>query len=362
MEEDKPTVLIVDDEESIRSILARKLESDGYNCEVAADGKEALYKASMKSFDMVLLDINMPGLSGIEVLRRLTADYPDTCVIMITAMADTKIYIEALRLGSYDYVTKPFDLDDVSIRVKRALEIRRLVFRKGSRQLSPQQNAAIRSLICGQISLEEFKSTDWTQDGESIPGTEFAIPIFGIATQTKELARYVQMTRKLLLVGEVFRASIGTDEDWVSMLGGEFADQLGGYADMVEMINGLNIAATPSVSGRLHIPDHSLIESIPLAQGEDNRISGQLASPDIIVPQLERLIDTMLIIRATNKRQRNARYYSNTAYSSQSEPGNNEIFEAILKLSRGQWNSCTVDSFLQILGQQVMTSQVPTFV
>ncbi len=356
MEKEKPTVLIVDDEESIRSILSRKLEFDGYHCEVAADGREALHKASMKSYDLVLLDINMPGLSGIEVLRRLTADYPDTCVIMITAIADTEIYIEALRLGAYDYVTKPFDLDDVSARVKKALEIRRLIMKKGGHQLSPEQNAAIRSLICGQISFEEFKGTDWTQDEESTPGTEFAIPYFGSATPTRELVSYLQIAQKLLLVGEVFLASIGSDGERVSMLGGEIADQLGGYANTLEMINRLNIAAIPSVSGRLHIPDRSLVKSIPLAQGEEDGISGRLTSPDITVPQLEPLIDTMLIVRAPNKRQREARYHSNTSYRypSQSQPDNNEILEAVMKLSWGQEDFCTVDSFLQTLGQQMI--------
>ncbi len=364
MEEGKLTILIVDDEESIRNILSRKLELDGYNCEVAADGKEALRKASMESFDLVLLDIKLPGLSGMEVLRRLTADYPDTCIIMITAMADTKTHIEALRLGAYDYVTKPFDLDDVSARVKRALEIRSLVLKKGGRQLSPEQNEAIRSLICGQISLEEFKSTDWTQDGESTPGAEFAIPIFGSTTHPRELARYMQMARKLLLLGEAFRASISGDREWASLLGGEIADQPGGYDDLIEMINGLNIATTPDVSGKIHILDRSLIESIPLTQAEYSRLRVRHISTDMLMPQLERLRDTMLIAGAPNKRQKEAGYHNNTTYHRPYPVNfsNEEAVEAFVKLSREQSDSCAVDSFLQILEQQVMMSQVPTFI
>ena len=364
MEKVEVTILIVDDEESIRNILSRKLEFDGYYCEVAADGKEALYKASMQSFDLVLLDISMPGLSGMEVLRRLTADHPDTCVIMITAMSDTKIYIEALRLGAYDYVTKPFDLDDVSARVKRALEIRRLVLKKGGRQLSPEQNEAIRSLICGQVSPEELKTIHWPQDGESTPGAEFAILTFGSTTHPGELARYMQMARKLLLLGEAFRASVGGDGEWASLLGGEIADQLGSYDDLIEMINGLNIATTPDVSGRIHILDYGLIESTPLTQAEYSRIRVRHISTDMLMPQLERLRDTMLIAGEPNKRQRKAGYYNNATYR-QPYPvhlSNEEAIEAFLKLSRGQRDSCAVDSLLQILGQQVMMSQVPTLV
>jgi DNA-binding response OmpR family regulator len=364
MEEDKLTVLIVDDEESIRSILSRKLESDGYYCEVAADGKEALRKFSMRSFDLVLLDISMPGLSGMEVLRRLTADHPDTCVIMITAASDIRRHIEALKLGAYDYVSKPFDLDDVSARVKRALEIRRLVLKKGGRQLSPEQNEAIRSFICGQISPEELKAIHWPQDGESTPGAEFAILTFGSTTHPRELARYMQIARKLVLMAEIFRASVREHGEWVNLLGEEIVNQPGGYDDLIETINGLNIATTSDVSGKIHIPDRSLIESIPWAQAEDGGIRGRLASPDIIMPQLERLRDTILIAGVSNKRQREAGYYSNATYR---HPypihfGSEEAVEAFLKLSREQGDSCDVDSFLQMLGQQMMMSQVPTFV
>jgi putative ABC transport system ATP-binding protein len=127
MEKARGTILVVDDEESIRNLLSTKLKADGYDCEVAADGKEALWKAFMKDFDIVLLDIKMPGLPGMEVLSRIVIDHPDTSVIIVTAVLDTRIAVEAMRQGAYDYVTKPFDLDDLSARIKRALEKRRLV-------------------------------------------------------------------------------------------------------------------------------------------------------------------------------------------------------------------------------------------
>jgi len=127
MEEHKATILTVDDEESIRDILCRKLEALGYHCEVASDGNEALWKAFMQDFDLVLMDIKMPGMSGMEVLPKLTTDHPDTCVIMLTAVSDIQTAVEAMKLGAYDYLTKPFNLDDLVIRVERALERRRLV-------------------------------------------------------------------------------------------------------------------------------------------------------------------------------------------------------------------------------------------
>jgi DNA-binding NtrC family response regulator len=127
MEEHIATILTVDDEESIRDILCRKLQSLGYHCEIAADGNEALWKAFMQDFDLVLMDIKMPGMSGMEVLPKLATDHPDTCVIMLTAVSDIQTAVEAMKLGAYDYLTKPFNLDDLVMRVERALERRRLV-------------------------------------------------------------------------------------------------------------------------------------------------------------------------------------------------------------------------------------------
>jgi putative ABC transport system ATP-binding protein len=123
----KGIILVVDDEASIRDLLSTKLKADGYDCEVAADGNEALWKAFMKDFDIVLLDIKMPGLSGMEVLSRIVTDHPDTSVVIVTGVLDTRMAVEAMRQGAYDYLTKPFNLDDFGARIKGALEKRRLI-------------------------------------------------------------------------------------------------------------------------------------------------------------------------------------------------------------------------------------------
>jgi len=127
MAENKGTILIVDDEESIRDILCRKLQSQGYHCVVAVDGNDALWKAFMQDFDLVIMDIKMPGMSGMEVLPKIVTDHPDICVIMLTAVSDIQTAVEAMKVGAYDYLTKPFNLDDLIMRVERALERRRLV-------------------------------------------------------------------------------------------------------------------------------------------------------------------------------------------------------------------------------------------
>lgn len=127
MQPAKGTVLVVDDEDTVRDIIARKLQSEGYDCVVATSGKQAVETAARQHFDLVLTDVKMPGMSGIEVLSQIATEHPDTGVVMITAVSDTQTAVEAMRLGAYDYVTKPFDLQALSMRVEKALEKRRLL-------------------------------------------------------------------------------------------------------------------------------------------------------------------------------------------------------------------------------------------
>lgn len=122
----KYSILIVDDEFAIRDNLDQLLKSVGYNTVVAADGREALERAAEQEFDVVISDIRMPGMSGTEVLQRLLPSHPDTVVIMVTAVAELKTAVEAMKLGASDYVTKPFDLDDILVRVENAIEKREL--------------------------------------------------------------------------------------------------------------------------------------------------------------------------------------------------------------------------------------------
>jgi len=172
LEEAKGTILIVDDEESIRDILSRKLQSKGYDCVVVADGSEALWKAFMQDFDLVLMDVRMPGLSGMEVLPKMVTDHPDTCVIMLTAVSDIQTAVEAMKLGAYDYLTKPFNMDDLVSKVAKALERRRLVLENREYQLRLEQKVqrqqgqiqqyhgeARDALVREQAALAELETT-----------------------------------------------------------------------------------------------------------------------------------------------------------------------------------------------------------
>ena len=120
-------VLVVDDEKSVRALLQWMLEGAGYDVVTAANGQEALGKVSQLMPRAVVLDIKMPGMSGMEVLQQIAANWPDTCVVMATGVGDARTAIEAMKLGAYDYITKPFNWDDVVLKVRRAIEKRHLL-------------------------------------------------------------------------------------------------------------------------------------------------------------------------------------------------------------------------------------------
>ncbi|MGE5176512.1 MAG: sigma-54-dependent transcriptional regulator [Hyphomicrobiales bacterium] len=119
-------VLIVDDEFSVRDSLIHWFEKDGYHTAAAQDAKEALRLLEETPWDVVLLDIKMPGMDGLELQRRIREVCPDVPVIMITAFASVESAVRALKEGAFDYVTKPIDPDELSHLVRRAVERHRL--------------------------------------------------------------------------------------------------------------------------------------------------------------------------------------------------------------------------------------------
>ncbi len=117
---------IIDDEPVIHDVLGQLLTSEGYEIEPSTSGEEALAKLADRTFDLTLLDLLMPGMDGIEVLRRLKRIDPEAMVIIITAYASVESAIAAMKLGAFDYIQKPFKHDDLLMTVGRALEHRRL--------------------------------------------------------------------------------------------------------------------------------------------------------------------------------------------------------------------------------------------
>ena len=127
MPDNPAEILIVDDEPIIREILTRKLRDSGYSPIHAENAFEALNTMRDHPCPLVLSDIMLPGMDGIALLKALRTTYPDTAVVMITAVSNVSIAIEALREGAYDYLIKPFNLEEVVLSVRNALEKRRLL-------------------------------------------------------------------------------------------------------------------------------------------------------------------------------------------------------------------------------------------
>jgi two-component system nitrogen regulation response regulator GlnG len=119
-------VLIVDDDESVRWVLKKALEKEGIETILAKDAAEGLERLKEGDIAIVLMDIRMPGMSGLDALDKIQTDGRGASVIIMTAQATMQNAIEAMRRGAFDYITKPFDLDEVNLLVKKAIEVRRL--------------------------------------------------------------------------------------------------------------------------------------------------------------------------------------------------------------------------------------------
>ena len=174
------SALVVDDDPRVWQILQEFLKLNGYEVVTAANGEEALGRVMAQEFDLVLLDIQMPGISGIEVLERLHATYPDTAVIMITGLSDTNVAVHAMKQGAYDYVVKPFNLDDLGIRLEKAREKRVLSLQvkayqktleervaQQAKELREMMTQTVQALIKEEVAVHELKAGGGRRRGAS---------------------------------------------------------------------------------------------------------------------------------------------------------------------------------------------------
>jgi DNA-binding NtrC family response regulator len=116
-------VLLVDDEEEFVSALSERLTLRGIEVDSVLNGEEALARLVAKDFEVVILDVMMPGLGGLEVLRQIKATHPNTQVILLTGHGSTREGIEGMRLGAFDYLIKPVDLEDMLEKMKAAAKM-----------------------------------------------------------------------------------------------------------------------------------------------------------------------------------------------------------------------------------------------
>lgn len=146
-------ILLVDDDESLRRVMQMQLEDAGYAVQIAGAGASALEWLGRESFALVLTDLMMPGMSGLDLLRQVKRDYPETVVVMVTAFGTIQGAVEAMRAGAYDYLTKPIDYDELGLLVARALEHRNLVEEVRALRASLDQKYGFESIIGRSDSL-----------------------------------------------------------------------------------------------------------------------------------------------------------------------------------------------------------------
>lgn len=119
-------VMVVDDEENIREVLSGYLDSLGYEVVTATDGQDALDKFEAGVFDLIISDLLMPTIDGLELLKKVREKDRDVIFLMITGYPSIETAVEAIKKGAYDYITKPFHMEDVKLRIERSFEKKNL--------------------------------------------------------------------------------------------------------------------------------------------------------------------------------------------------------------------------------------------
>jgi len=120
----KPRILVIDDEAIVRVSCQRALAPESYDVEATSRGDEALKRLAEENFDIVLTDLKMPDMDGIEVLKKIKESWPQLVVIIITGYGTVSTAVQAIKLGAFDYIEKPFTPDDIIAIVKRAVTAR----------------------------------------------------------------------------------------------------------------------------------------------------------------------------------------------------------------------------------------------
>jgi len=194
------TLLIVDDEPAIRKLLCQKLSREGYQCKEVNNAEQALNTLATSPIALVILDIKMPGKSGIELLPEIKSGYPDTAVIMATAVTDVNAAIQCLKQGADDYLCKPFNLEELSLAVQRALEKRRLQleikeYQQYLEDKVEEQTKEIRKLSLGAIEalVTALEAKDKYTGGHSRRVTEVALALgneLGLSAEDMEDLRW----------------------------------------------------------------------------------------------------------------------------------------------------------------------------
>ncbi len=178
-------ILVAEDDPSTRESLGRAMARAGYRTLTAADGTEALTILQKGSVDVLLTDLKMPGIDGMDLLERVRTEFPETIVILLTAFATVDLAVEAMRKGAYDFLTKPIHLDKLELLLRNALEARRLTEENRELKLRLRETTGLNQLLGHSAAMQGLRESI-----QQVAATDAAVLILGESGTGKELVAH----------------------------------------------------------------------------------------------------------------------------------------------------------------------------
>ena len=207
---DAPYCLVVDDEARLRQILMHLMRGDGFRCLEASNGAEALEQLERQRVTLVLSDMRMPRMDGMELLRQVRARYPETAVVMITAVADVEVAVSCLAIGAMDYLIKPFHLEEVRARVAQALDRRRLILENRDYQERLEERVMVQARRLEELFLagvqalaEALELKDPYTRGHSVRVSQYSSVIARTLQLDDEMVRQIELGGHVHDIGKI---------------------------------------------------------------------------------------------------------------------------------------------------------------
>jgi putative two-component system response regulator len=202
--------LVVDDEPRLRRVLVRLLEGEGFACAEAGSGVEALKELEQQPVPLVVSDLRMPEMDGVTLLREIVTRWPETAVIVVTAVAEVESAVACLQMGALDYVAKPFHLDEVRARVSQALDKRRLIIENRNYQQGLEVRVEAQARRIEELFLEgvhalvfALEAKDAYTRGHSMRVANYAVETARALELDKDLIDTIALGAELHDVGKI---------------------------------------------------------------------------------------------------------------------------------------------------------------